>query len=394
VLALILRALLAVWPEQEVVVADSPEQAQKIPAHWLPLRAEPTAALAVDCPRQGKRVSLEECMRCGAWVGVFPDRRAGGASLACDDHEEPASERLDPPAIPNVAARSCSEPPTQRVRDRCVLFVVQGTALGSVFSIPAEGAVLGRSLTASVVLDGEAIAPRHAEFSVRGDGVYLEDLSGEPGTFVNERRVEERVRLCDGDFVRVGKSTVVKFSLVDEAEEHALRTLFELTLRDPLTRLYNRRYFDDRVRSEFSFAERHRTMLALLLVDIDHFKAVNDTFGHLIGDRVLQLVARSISKMMRPEDVLARYGGEEFIIVCRDSSLRNAQILGERVRRSIEAMRLDRLGPALQVTVSIGVAAIDAEHPCASVEALIEAADRAMYEAKRAGRNRIAIAPE
>ena len=372
-------------------MADSREQSPKFPGHRLALRAEPTAALAVDCPRQGKRVSLEECMRCGAWVGVFPDRRAGGASLVCDD-PEPTSERLDPPASPAGATRSCSEPRAERVRDRFVLFVVQGTALGSVFSIPAEGAVLGRSLTASMVLDGEAIAPRHAEFSVVGDAVYVEDLSGEPGTFVNERRVAERVRLCDGDFVRIGKSTVVKFSLVDQAEERALRTLFELTLRDPLTRLYNRRYFDDRVRSEFSFAQRHRTMLALLLVDIDHFKAVNDTFGHLIGDRVLQLVARNISKMMRPEDVLARYGGEEFIIVCRDSSLRNAQILGERVRRSIESMPLDRLGPTLQVSVSIGVAAIDAEHACASAEALIQAADRAMYEAKRAGRNRVATA--
>jgi diguanylate cyclase (GGDEF)-like protein len=333
-------------------------------------------------------------MRCGAWLGVFPERQAGGPSSVCADHEEPTSERLDPPAIPAVPARSCSESPVERVRDRFVLFVVQGTALGSVFSITGEGAVLGRSLNATLVLDGEAIASRHAEFSVRGDTVYVEDLSGEPGTFVNERRVEGRVRLCDGDFVRIGKSTVVKFSVVDEAEEHALRTLFELTLRDPLTRLYNRRYFDDRVRSEFSFAQRHRTPLALLLVDIDHFKAVNDTFGHVSGDRVLQLVARSISKMMRPEDVLARYGGEEFIIVCRDSSLRNAEILGERVRRSIEAMRLDRLAPALQVSVSIGVAAIDSEHPCASAEALIEAADRAMYEAKSAGRNRVATASQ
>jgi diguanylate cyclase (GGDEF)-like protein len=373
-------------------MADLPEQAPKFPGHRLSLHAGATGALAVDCPRQEKRVSLEECMHCDAWVGVFPDRRAGGASLVCDDPGEPASERLDPPASPAVAAQPCSEPRAARVRDRFVLFVVQGTALGSVFSIPAQGAVLGRSLTASVVLDGEAIAPRHAEFSVRGEAVFVEDLSGEPGTFVNEQRVEQRVRLCDGDYVRIGKSTVVKFSLVDAAEEHALCTLFELTLRDPLTRLYNRRYFDDRVRSEFSFAQRHRTPLGLLLVDIDHFKAVNDTFGHLIGDRVLQLVARNISKMMRPEDVLARYGGEEFIIVCRDSSLRNAQILGERVRRSIEAMRLDRLGPALQVSVSIGVAAIDAEHSCASAEALIQAADRAMYAAKSAGRNRVATA--
>ena len=160
--------------------------------------------------------------------------------------------------------------------------------------------------------------------------MFAEDLSSRNGTFVNERRVVERTPLVDGDYLGVGGgSTLFKFSMMDDFEEGVLRTLFDLAQRDPLTGLYNRRYFDDRLRSEFLFAQRHDATLGFLFIDIDHFKRVNDTHGHPMGDAVLKLVARSIQKMMRPEDVLARYGGEEFTVLVRATSLRNLEILGD-----------------------------------------------------------------
>jgi PleD family two-component response regulator len=128
-----------------------------------------------------------------------------------------------------------------------------------------------------------------------------------------------------------GGSTLFKFSMMDEFEEGVLLTLFDLAQRDPLTGLYNRRYFDDRLRSEFLFAQRHDAPLGFLFIDIDHFKRVNDTRGHPMGDAVLRLVARSIEKMMRPEDVLCRYGGEEFTVLVRATSVRNLEILGARI---------------------------------------------------------------
>jgi two-component system, cell cycle response regulator len=268
-----------------------------------------------------------------------------------------------------------------------VLFVLKGPEQGAVFSVPASGLVIGRERKLDVSLTENTVSRAHARLCFDGDGAYVEDLSSRNGTFVNDQRVDGRMRLNDGDHLRVGDVTIIKFALMDELEEHALRTLFELTLRDPLTRLHNRRYFDDRLKSEFSFARRHDAQLALLLVDIDHFKDVNDNYGHQTGDLVLKLVANAIRQMVRPEDVVARYGGEEFIVIARDMSLQNARILGERMRRRVGELALSPEG--LRVTVSVGVTAMDRQTADISVQGLVAKTDEAMYQAKRAGRDRV-----
>jgi len=167
--------------------------------------------------------------------------------------------------------------------------------------------------------------------------------------------------------------------------------LSRLTLRDPLTRLYNRRYFEGRLRSAFAFAERHGTLLGLLLVDIDHFEQVNDTCGHAVGDVVLKLVAGSIQKIIRPEDVLVRYGDTEFVVIVCATSLRNLEILGSRMCRRVAALAPDLAENAVTVTVtvSVGAACMGPDVPCASAEALLGAADQALHQAKTTGRNRV-----
>lgn len=240
-----------------------------------------------------------------------------------------------------------------------------------------------------IALADASVSWEHARISVESGSVYIEDLASRNGTFVNEQRVRERSRLDDGDYLRLGSNgTVLKFSMMEEFEEQALRTLFELTLRDPLTRLYNRRYFDERLLSEFTFAQRRGTELALLLIDIDHFKHFNDTYGHQVGDAVLRLVASSIQRLMRPEDVLARYGGEEFVVIARGTSLRNVHILGERLCHQIQALVLELPDPDLRVTVSVGASAIDPGELKGSADDLLRTADQAVFEAKAAGRNR------
>lgn len=270
-----------------------------------------------------------------------------------------------------------------------VLLELEGAQPGAVFSIRQSGAVIGRKGNADVSLSDASVSWEHARISVESDGVYIEDLASRNGTFINDRRVRERARLDDGDYVRLGGNrTVIKFSMMEAFEEHALRTLFELTLRDPLTRLYNRRYFDDRLLSEFAFAQRQHTELALLLIDIDHFKHFNDTYGHQVGDVVLRLVASSVERMMRPEDVLARYGGEELVVIARGTSLRNVHILGERLCHQIQSLVLELPDPELHVTVSIGAAAFAPGDVNGSAHSLLRAADQALFEAKAAGRNR------
>ena len=277
-----------------------------------------------------------------------------------------------------------------RKQDRPVLFALTGLQQGAVFSLHPSGALIGRDSNADVGLADEMVSGKHARVTLQSDGAFIEDLSSRNGTFVNDQRVEGKHPVANGDHLRFGGTTILKFSMMDRLEERALATLYELTLRDPLTRLYNRRYFDDRLRNEFSFARRHGTLLALLLIDIDHFKAVNDTCGHQMGDAVLKLVASSIERMMRPEDVLARFGGEEFIIIARATSLRNVEILAERIRHRIAALGVTLAGRDIGITVSVGAAVTGSEALVASsAEALVTGADQALYRAKAMGRNRV-----
>jgi len=260
-----------------------------------------------------------------------------------------------------------------------------------VFQLHGTSIWLGRGSQVGVDLEDDAVSTRHAHFTRRSDGLYLQDGGSHNGTFVNDEPIESPRRLVDGDHVHVG-NTVLKFCLLDELEEHALTQLFELTIHDPLTHAYNRRYLTTHLRSELAFGARQGQSLGLLLVDIDHFKRVNDTYGHHVGDLVLQLVAATIQRILRPYDALCRYGGEEFVIVARDSSLRNAEILAERVRRRIESMHFDVAGSPASITVSVGVTAVRPTGDSNEAESLLQSIDEALYAAKEAGRNQVKVA--
>jgi two-component system cell cycle response regulator len=197
-----------------------------------------------------------------------------------------------------------------------------------------------------------------------------------------------RQELSDGDKISVGASTILKFTFQDHIDEHYQKQLFESALRDGLTNTFNRRYFLDRLHGELRFAVRHAKPVALLFVDIDHFKKINDTFGHQAGDQVLSAVARVMMTTIRAEDVLARYGGEEFAIICREIELGGAETLAKRLVAAVAERPFEFGGQRIPVTISVG-AAVD--HGKTEAQALIAAADAAMYEAKRSGRNRVCL---
>lgn len=166
-------------------------------------------------------------------------------------------------------------------------------------------------------------------------------------------------------------------------------TLARLSTTDPVTGLRNRRYATEFLALEVLRAVRYHTPLAVLLLDLDHFKRVNDTHGHRVGDAVLQVVADTLRATLRSTDVAGRYGGEEFLVVLPQTERAGAVALAERVRAAIEETAIDVGGPApVSVTVSIGVAALDER--TGSAEQLVELADAALYAAKDAGRNRVA----
>jgi diguanylate cyclase (GGDEF)-like protein len=206
------------------------------------------------------------------------------------------------------------------------------------------------------------------------------------GTLLNGQRVERAV-LHDGDKIQVGSTTILKFTYADRLEEDFQQKMYEAALHDGLTRAYTKRYFLDRLPTEVAYARRHATPLSLLMMDVDHFKTVNDTHGHPAGDYVLVLLAQLISTALRTEDLFARYGGEEFVVLCRGVALDNAALLAERLRGRIEGAAFEYQETPIPVTISIGVASY-VEQADAGTK-LIAEADAALYEAKRSGRNRV-----
>jgi two-component system cell cycle response regulator len=270
-----------------------------------------------------------------------------------------------------------------------VLLFLTGSRVGAAVTIGERPLVLGRDPACDIVVPDEAASSRHARFLVEGPGtVVLEDLGSTNGTVVNGERIARRV-LADGDRVILGR-TILKFALQSRLEGDCQQRVYELSTRDGLTNLHNRRSFDERLQVELAFARRHGSLLGLLLLDLDHFKRLNDTYGHIAGDRTLMAVAQALGAQVRGEDMVARYGGEEIVVLVRDVPCEGVAALAERLRAAVEALRVGHQGKELTVTVSIGAVVLRPARTT-TAEELIAAADRRLYEAKSQGRNRACV---
>jgi diguanylate cyclase (GGDEF)-like protein len=268
------------------------------------------------------------------------------------------------------------------------LVVISGPSFGEMYKLKGERSTLGRGERTDIRVLDDGVSREHAAIERDGGKMVVVDLGSTNGTFCNGGRVT-RHDLTDGDKISIGATTILRFTYQDQVDEQYQKKLFESALRDGLTSTFNRRYFIDRLHTEIRFAVRHEKSLALLFVDIDHFKKINDTHGHLAGDAVLAAVARVMTETIRAEDVLARYGGEEFAVICREIDAEGARILGERLRAAVEEERFEHDGKVIPVTISVGAAV---ESKVDDAQAFIAAADAAMYEAKRGGRNRVCMA--
>jgi len=279
--------------------------------------------------------------------------------------------------------------PVPNSRNRACLTVLTGTAAGQMFKLQTGTSLIGRAHNAEIRLTDDGVSRQHASLRYDGKSMWVSDLDSRNGTFVNGTRLTELVQLKDGDKIQVGRTTVLRFAYHDALDDSFHESLLSSALRDGLTKLFNKRYLMDRLDSELKFAHRHQTSVSLLMIDIDHFKQVNDRHGHLAGDAVLEAFAAALHKAVRNEDVVARFGGEEIAIILRAIGMEPAVHLGERLRRLLENTPVPFNDTQLHATVSIGVASFPTL-PIETPEALVEAADKALYRAKHAGRNRVA----
>ena len=257
--------------------------------------------------------------------------------------------------------------------------------LGTRYRLRPRGELsIGRSSSADVSMpEVQSLSRLHARLRHRGVMVKIEDLRSTNGTFVNDRRISSQA-LYSGDRFQLGAA---HFKFLHEKDpEHAYHeAIYHLVMTDGLTQAFNKRKLDEELAREFARASRHQRPLSLVLFDIDHFKGVNDTYGHLCGDFVLQQIVRRTSEHLRAEQVFARVGGEEFVILSPEMEIEGAVELAEKLRTRFESEVFRYAELEVGITCSFGVAALEPEmsHP----EELFAAADQAMYSSKDGGRN-------
>ncbi|MDF3067893.1 MAG: domain/GGDEF domain protein [Polyangiaceae bacterium] len=272
-------------------------------------------------------------------------------------------------------------------KDRHILVRVRGAELGRVTLLSPERMRVGRSQDSEMWLSDDGVSRRHATLVREGDHYMVEDEGSANGTFVGGVKIT-RHELKDGDVIQFGPTAVFRYSLSDESQEALLRQLYDASVTDALTGAHNREHFDTQLRAEMSYARRHNTDISLVIFDADHFKKVNDTYGHQVGDAVLVEIAKVVRATVRSEDVFARYGGEEFALVLRGIDIEGAGAVADRLRERIAALEIPTEHGPIRVTVSAGCASLTTSGE-KTPEGLISAADKRLYGAKHAGRNRV-----
>lgn len=266
-----------------------------------------------------------------------------------------------------------------------ILFL-SGPLVGKLHQLNEGETILGRAPDSNIAVDDNRISRHHIAIALGRGETVLRDLGSTNGTFVNGKRIHSHT-LKDGDKIQLSSSTIFKFAYQDKLENVFHKELYKMAVIDAVTGVFNKRYFLDRLKEEFSHAKRAGLSLSLIMLDIDHFKEVNDTHGHLAGDFALAHLAALIKPMVRAEDIFARYGGEEFAIILRGAASEGALQLAERIRSTIEKSPVSFETIRIPVTISLGVATLSREE-AKTPEEFIAAADRYLYESKQGGRNR------
>jgi two-component system, cell cycle response regulator len=284
--------------------------------------------------------------------------------------------------VVTVISRIADKPTSKEA----ALVVIYGMDLGKKYNLEQPAVIIGRSSKSDIQVDQESVSRNHAKIINTGKTIILRDLGSTNGTYVNDELIDEYV-LRDGDLIKIGR-TIFKFLSGNNIENSYHEEIYRLTTIDGLTQIYNKRYFLETLEREISRAHRYRRALSLIMFDIDLFKKVNDTFGHLAGDYVLKHLAAVLKTKIRREDIMARYGGEEFAIILPEIDNHNAMQFADKVRKLIEKTGFKFEDTKIPLTVSVGVASLADEVQDAA--AFIRVADEHLYKAKQDGRNRVA----
>jgi diguanylate cyclase (GGDEF)-like protein len=254
---------------------------------------------------------------------------------------------------------------------------------------PKEKITIGRDKKCDFVLTDERVSKVHCELNLmvtdEFEQIILKDLDSTNGTYVNGASIKQKI-LMPGDKIELGE-TVLRFNYHDEIEEKYHSKLFNFASKDSLTGMYNKRYVMNELQKHINMAKRNNRIFSLVMIDIDNFKKINDTYGHVTGDEFLKKVAFTIDLNLRQQDVSGRFGGEEFLIILPETTIEGAFNLAKRIRKKIADTEILHKGKTIKGTISIGVSQFDIKSP--DLKTLLKSADNALYMAKQAGKNKV-----
>lgn len=294
------------------------------------------------------------------------------------------------PERKTIATRRQQLVPDEAPRPVPYLIVLTGFEIGRRLQLFPGATVLGRVADeCDLCFREDGISRKHAEVALDAEGnVTARDLGSTNGSRLNSMPLSDAPHpLRDGDKLQLGNEVLLELRYQTAFTADLQQQLYSSAFRDPLTEVYNKGYLMQCLEREVAFAVRHETPLALLVLDLDHFKRINDEHGHAGGDAVLKALCRVVEATTRLEDIFARYGGEEFVLLLRESSLKHALTTAERVRGAVAGHAFEHDGQPIAVTLSVGVAVTGPA--ITTSDELFKAADAALYRAKELGRDRV-----
>ncbi len=245
---------------------------------------------------------------------------------------------------------------------------------------------IGRGNDADIKLNDDLISRNHCKVSILNDQLIVEDLGSTNGTLIDGKTISCQVLKFD-ERLQVGPY-VMKIEHKDPHEVQFEKNLFTAATTDGLTGLLNRRCFNERSLQQLENCSSEQQQFSLVMLDIDHFKQINDCYGHPAGDKVIKSIAGMLNNNKRCNDLIGRYGGEEFIMMLPQTCSKEAAAFCERIRSNIENLSIRYEEHHIRVTVSIGIISLTSSTE-KNMETLIEMSDHCLYQAKNQGRNRI-----
>lgn len=276
-----------------------------------------------------------------------------------------------------------------------------GRELGKRYVLKNETVTMGRGLDQDIILSTKNASRNHANiFKNSNDEYLIEDNKSTNGTYINFRKITESTKLKNGDMIRIGPN-LFKFYDNNNIESAIFDRMYRLATFDELTQVYNRKYLMEALKEELEITIKRNAQLAVIFIDLDYFKKINDTLGHQAGDQVLIKTAQIIKSQVRDFDKVGRYGGEEFVIILPGADKKNAYKIAERMRKAIDthkfSLKLSNEGVAAvpfihHQTISMGVSWVNENTQ--SIKKLVNLADKSLYQSKAYGRNRITTMDE